>query len=123
MIEIKLPIIKISTNAYYAGKHFMVRKKHKDSYIQLTNGFKKYSLINEKVDLDFKFYFKSRALDSSNCSAMVKLYEDCLVKHGVLKDDTIKYVGKVSMESLKGNDDYVVITIKRTAAQPAVPIT
>ena len=113
---IKVPIIKISTNAYYSGKHWTVRKKHKDKYILLTNMFKKYAFIPDKVDLDFDFYFNTRALDSSNCSAMVKLLEDCIVKHGILKDDNINYVGKVSMKSTKDKSakkDYVIITIKK----------
>jgi hypothetical protein len=42
---------------------------------------------------------------------MGKLLEDCLVAHGVLQDDTIKYVGKVSYQSLKGSENKTIIKI------------
>ena len=43
---------------------------------------------------------------------MGKLLEDCFVAHGVLQDDTIKYVGKVSYQSLKGDENKTIIKIK-----------
>lgn len=116
MKEIRIDnIIKVSSNEIYAGKHWTARKKLKDSYLWLTAGpFKKLQPVKEKVDLDFKFYWGSRALDSSNCSYLCKVLEDCLVYYKILQDDTIKFVGKVSMESSKSKDkavDYCVITI------------
>ena len=114
--EIKLPIIKVSLNKYYEGTHFSIRKKHKDNYVVLTNGFKSYKPIDCKVDIDMDFYYKTRALDSSNNAGMFKLIEDCIVKHGILKDDNINFVGRVAMESHKdktASEDYVVITIKK----------
>jgi hypothetical protein len=83
-----LDLPKISTNKIYAGVH-----------------------IEKKIELEFIFYFKSRVLDSSNCSYMGKLLEDCLVAHGVLQDDTIKYVDKVSYQSLRGNQNKTIIKI------------
>lgn len=114
--QIKLPIIKVSANQYYAGKHFSVRKKHKDSYKRLTSVFKNYEPIDCKVDIQIEFFYKTRCLDSSNNSAMFKMIEDCLVEHGILKDDTVKYVGWVSMKSTKdktATEDYCIITIKK----------
>lgn len=112
--NIKIDIEKISTNEIYAGRHWRTRQKHKENYLILTNCFKNYDLIEDKVDIHIDFYFKGRALDSSNCSYMFKLIEDCLVKHKVLKDDTIKYVGKVSMQSYnKAKDNYAIIKIKK----------
>jgi len=63
--------------------------------------------------LDFAFYFKSNALDTSNTAYMAKLIEDCLVHHGIIKNDDIKFVGKVSLESKKSDkgEDYCVLTI------------
>lgn len=102
---------KISTNKIYAGVHWRQRKQQKDQYLILTNSFKKLDKIEKKIELEFIFYFKSRALDSSNCSYMGKLLEDCLVAHGVLQDDTIKYVGKVSYQSFKGDQNKTIIKI------------
>lgn len=111
MQEITIPIIKVSSNTIYAGKHWTFRKKLKDDYLFLTNKFKELQPYNEKINIDFKFYFKSRALDSSNCSFMVKMIEDCLTHYKVIKDDTIKYIGRISIESLKGDCDFCKITL------------
>ena len=108
-----LDLPKISTNKIYAGVHWRQRKQQKDQYLILTkNEMKKLDKIEKKIELEFIFYFKSRVLDSSNCSYMGKLLEDCLVAHGVLQDHTIKYVGKVSYQSLKGDRNKTIIKIK-----------
>ncbi len=109
-------IVKISTNAIYAGTHWTKRKKLKDSYLWLTKGpFKLLKPAEGKVDIDFTFFWAGRALDSSNVSFLVKMLEDCLVEYGIIKDDTIKHVGRVSMESKKSKSgsrgDYCVINI------------
>ena len=109
-------IVKISTNAIYAGVHWTKRKKLKDSYLWLTKGpFKQLKPAEGRVDLSFTFFWAGRSLDSSNCSFLCKMFEDCLVEYGVLKDDTIKHVAKISMESrkTKGDCDYCVIEIKQ----------
>jgi len=69
--------------------------------------------INYKVNIHFNFYFKGRLLDSSNCSYMAKMIEDCLVHYGVIKDDTTKYVGRFSLESHKGKKDFVTIDMEK----------
>ena len=57
------------------------------------------------VPFKFIFYFKSRALDASNCSYMGKMIEDTLVKTGILKDDSPKYIKSVEYESKKNDKD------------------
>lgn len=109
-------IVKISTNKIYAGTHWRNRNKLKEDYLWLTKScFKSLKFIEEKVDLHFTFFFNKKPLDSSNCSYMAKMLEDCLVAHGVLKDDTIQYVGRVSFESVKGKEkdfDWCLIEIE-----------
>lgn len=102
---------KISTNEIYAGVHWTKRNKHKHDFILLTNGMKRLKPVEGIVDLEFIFTFKRNALDSSNCSYVVKLLEDCLVHHKILKDDTIKFVRKISMESRKGEIEGCQIAI------------
>jgi len=109
-------ILKISTNKIYAGVHWTKRNEIKDGYLLLTKKqFKALDPIIDKVDLLFSFYFTKNAFDSSNCSYMAKMIEDCLVKYGVLKDDTIKYVGKISLTSQrdKTQDDYCILEINK----------
>ena len=107
-----LDLPKISTNKIYAGVHWRQRKQQKDQYLILTkNEKKKLDKIAKKIELEFIFYFKSRALASSKCSYMGKLLEDCLVAHGVLQDETLKHVGKVSYQSFKRYENKTIIKI------------
>lgn len=104
--------LKISTNKIYAGTHWTYRNKVKQDYLTWFLSYKnKIPKFDYKVNLSFKFYFKKRGYDSSNLSYMIKIIEDCLVKYGIFKDDTRKYVGCVSMESLKGKQDFCELTI------------
>ena len=92
---------KVSTNAIYSGIHWRKRKQIADYFHNLTRtDCKQLKQITKKVNIDFEFYFKSRYLDSSNCSFMWKMIEDSLVKNWLLKDDTNKYVWKISFNSM-----------------------
>lgn len=93
---IELPI-KISTNKIYAGIHWTTRNKHKELFYYEVLRNKKYieKPKNYPLELTFSFVFKSRPLDSSNCSYMAKMIEDSLVKIGIIPDDTIKYIKSV----------------------------
>jgi hypothetical protein len=110
-------LIKVSTNEIYSGGAAVPwkRKKLKEDYLMLThNALKDIKPIKGKVDLDFVFYFKKHLLDSSNCSYASKLIEDCLVAKGVLKNDSEKYVGRLSMESTRTDGpDYCQLTITK----------
>jgi protocatechuate 3,4-dioxygenase beta subunit len=62
----------------------------------------------------YHFKIKGRGLDISNYAYMQKLLEDSLVAHGVLPDDTPKYVGELRItaeKAPKGAQDEVVVTI------------
>jgi hypothetical protein len=85
MIRIRFDnIIKVSSNKIYAGMHWRNRAKMKEDYkLLLYNDLIKIKPIKYKVSLNFKFYWKSKALDSSNCSYMAKMIEDCLVRKNI----------------------------------------
>lgn len=104
---------KVSANATYAGVHWAKRKKWKDNMLLACLCFKRAESIEKIVDVDYTFYFKSRALDSENCAFMGKMITDCMVKYGILQDDSIKYVRRVSYESRKSPNktDYVEIEL------------
>lgn len=108
---------KYSSNKIYAGLHWTQRKKIKESFLWLTkSAFSRLQPIESLVDLEFEFYFVKNALDSSNCSFMAKMLEDCLVEFGVLKSDTIKHVRRVILQSNKSkakDADSCIITIKK----------
>ena len=107
-LKVDIPY-KVSTNKIYAGTHWRTRAKHKEQMLEVFKDMKAkpYDCV---VDLHMDFHLKGRALDSSNCSYMFKIIEDCLVKSGYITNDTIKYVRRVSMESYKAEENYVEIT-------------
>ncbi len=92
---------KVSTNAIYSWVHWKKRKDLADIYHKLTEKVKTLDKINEKVNIEIQFYFRTRYLDSSNCSYMWKMIEDSLVKNWLLKDDTNEYVWKFTVESMR----------------------
>jgi hypothetical protein len=102
-IELELP--KISLNDWYAGKHWTERKQIKDAY-KIKIG----SIVKEKFDapctVTYRFEFKSRPLDCSNCMAMVKMIEDSL-----FPDDGVKIVKQITISSEKSNRDLVTVAI------------
>jgi hypothetical protein len=111
---------KVSTNQIYSWIHWRKRKQIADWYHQLTKkDCKEFSTLLDKVDISFKFYFRSRYLDSSNCSFMWKMIEDSLVKNKLIKDDSNMYIWCISYESMiisqkdrkKLNNDFVRIII------------
>lgn len=80
-----------SLNAYYAGKHWAVRKKDADYWHLLTLaalGNKEYKTFDVPVEIRFLF---NDNLDCSNHAAMAKMIEDAL-KGIIIKDDSPKYV-------------------------------
>ena len=106
-------VSKVSTNKIYAGLNWRTRVRHKDQYqwevmrvikennLQPIDGF--------PIVLRFKFFFKKRVLDSSNCSYMAKLIEDCLVCQNIIPDDSIQYVSEVQILAVKGRKDEVLL--------------
>lgn len=97
---------KLGLNKIYAGVHWAVRSKDKEnmrllvrSVVGLRQAYKK--------SVHLKMSFKSR-LDVSNHAYLFKLIEDSLVKCGLLKDDTDKYVGKITLEKQKEFDGVIV---------------
>lgn len=99
---------KVSTNAIYSGMHWTKRKKIADVYHRalLPHRTKRAML---PAHLLFTFTFKSRQLDCSNCSMMVKMLEDGMVQHKILPGDTPKYVNAITIRVRKGNEDSVRI--------------
>lgn len=93
----------ISWNTYYAGAHWIIRKKKATEihtlvkYALMEMGYHGRSkLIAGKVNIKVIAYFKNRPYDSDNIPA--KLYVDGL-KDILIQDDTYRYVGDVTTRS------------------------
>jgi len=98
---------KISLNKWYAGMHWTKRKKMKDNYIKIVKSqFNKTLPKINTYNTEYHFKFKSRALDASNCVAMVKMIEDI-----IFEDDSYKVVKSILITSSKGAEDLVQINI------------
>jgi len=90
----------VSWNKIYAQGHWTTRKKLADEiHFRVKIACKGVKRISKRVDILIVAMFKGkRALDSSNIC--LKLYEDGLVKAGVIDDDSPKYVRMVTSESV-----------------------
>lgn len=121
--EIRIEIdedLKFSLNKVWWGCHFSVRSRFRNNWHdEIENKSSHIDKIEWICKLEFRFFFKTRYLDSSNCSAMAKMIEDGLVEHWVIKWDTNLHVQSVYLESVllepkaKKNlkSDYVIISI------------
>jgi len=98
---------KISLNKWYAGMHWTKRKKIKDNYTLIVKSqFNKTLPKINTYNTEYHFEFKSRALDASNCVAMVKMIEDI-----IFEDDSYKVIKSILITSKKGLEDSVKIKI------------
>lgn len=98
---------KISLNKWYAGMHWTKRKKIKDNYTLIVKSqFNKKLPKTNTYNTEYHFTFKSRALDASNCVAMVKMIEDI-----IFENDSYKIVKSILITSNKGLEDSVKIKV------------
>lgn len=104
---------KVSTNKIYAGCHWTKRNAISSYFHNLVlSDCKNLPKFNDKIDIHFLFTFKGRCLDSSNCSYMAKCLEDWFRKWWLIKDDSIKYIWKFSLESIKWSQNKINVSIK-----------
>ena len=109
MIRFELPIV-VSTNKFYESKHWTFRNKIKNQYRDVA--FTGEIITEYPVDCHYTFYIANN-FDTSNLSIMQKLIEDCLVKKGILKNDSPKYVNRISIGRVKSKESYCEIKIEK----------
>ena len=105
---------KVSTNKYY-GMHWAKKMKMVDEYNEVVFAellVQKIQPIKNQVEVNYRFYFKGKLLDWTNCSAMAKMIEDQMVRSGIFKDDSPKYIARGKLESIKTTTkkDYVIVS-------------
>lgn len=102
-------------NAYYAGKHWAVRKKDAEYWHTITRAAVK-ECIKKPVFLDnpvvIEAYFNDN-MDASNHAAILKMVEDSL-KGLLIHDDNRRYVKGVSM--FFHNEDYIKVILREVSA-------
>lgn len=98
---------KISLNKWYSGNHWTKRKKIKDIYkLIVKSQFKAVLSKEKKYIVKYVLTFKSRPLDPTNAIAIIKLIEDI-----IFEDDNYKIIDTIQIQSRKGKQDSVYITI------------
>jgi len=102
IIKYQIPLkgLKVSTNTIYAGTHWKSRKEIKDRILDVAESFCQpvQRVRSYPVKIEYRFFFATRPLDSSNCSYMVKMFEDALCSLKIIKDDAPKFVAGTSIE-------------------------
>lgn len=103
MITYHIPLtgLKVSTNKIYAGQHWSKRKESADAILGIARWFCRpiQKIESYPVEICYKFVFVTKALDTTNCSYMVKMLEDALRSLEILKDDSPQYVARTIIES------------------------
>lgn len=96
-----VPCTHKSTNTIYAGKHFRERNRDKENIADhfSTSPARRIKPFTKPVNLKFVPVISKgvKSFDTSNYSYGAKMIEDCLVKYGVLQDDTNKHVKNVEL--------------------------
>lgn len=123
MLELPMPYYKHNSKALmtmntYRNLHHHFLNKFKIEYgNKLKEIIKELDPITTPVQLEYEFHFAGRKkIDLVNVGCAVdKVFSDCLVELGVIKDDSIGFLGKVTfigslnMESMK-----CFVTIRET---------
>ncbi len=86
-------VSQYSDNAYYAGKHWSVRKRDRDFWHQLLLTEAPWSRPPLRSPVRITFWWNDR-LDLSNHSMMAKMIEDG-IKHRIIQDDSRKHVVEI----------------------------
>lgn len=110
---------KYGLNAYYAGKHWAVRKKEADELHALTLlSLRKSGIKNGvlKVPVEVCFYFDD-GLDVDNHAVIAKAVVDAL-KGYLIQDDDRKWFRKVSYQFWPGGAIKVEITPHKEETTP-----
>lgn len=102
MIRYLIPLkgLKQSTNKIYAGIHWAKRKSTKDSVLSYANAFCRpiVKIESYPVQISYRFFFVTRALDTLNTAYLAKMFEDALRTIGILEDDSPQFVARTILE-------------------------
>jgi len=109
--KIKIPY-RISLNDFYAGMNMFKRSKIAKIYHRVVKLEVRKQLIEPveqyPIEVCYHFFLKGRLYDCFNVVGMAKMIEDGLVRAGVFKNDSPKYIGACRVLVFKGNDEVKV---------------
>lgn len=93
------------SNKYYANSHKKQEMKDISWFIRQIPPIKKYP-----IELTFTWHIKNTRSDLDNKS--VKSILDCMQELGILENDNIKHISKITHIAIKDNQEYVEMEIK-----------
>ncbi len=100
-ITLDVPWIGPGTNAMYAGQHWKKRKEHADTghWAALVAVRKYYPAdhLDSPVALTFTPHHNGRIYDLDGYAYTVKIIIDGLVRAGLLKDDSQKFIKSLTI--------------------------
>ena len=70
--------------------------------------------ITNPCVINIEWHEATKRRDVDNIHSSVKFILDALVKHGILKNDSRKYVKQIYHEVIDDTENYVVVRIKET---------
>ena len=103
----------ISWNKLYQARHWAVRAKiASDAHetVQKALDSMKWTMYTSQVNIKMIAHLR-RSIDASN--VCLKIYEDGLVRAGLLKDDSHEYVNEVTCSVMKDTKDWAEIIITK----------
>lgn len=114
--------LKMSLNKIWWGVHWGVRSKFRNLWhYEAEKAIEDFKIkkIKVPIKIEYRFFFKTRYLDNSNCIIMCKAFEDGLVENWILEDDTNKFIRSIYIESVlmeqkerkKLENDYLIIDL------------
>ena len=110
-MPIKLPSLNEYVNACRSNPYVGAKMK-KDSEELIGWFIKKIAPFRNPVEVSFTWIEPNRRRDVDNISFAKKFILDALVKNGVLKDDSQKYVRALSDSFQIGKDYMIILEIK-----------
>ena len=121
--------LKMSLNKIWWWVHWGVRSTFRNIWHEEIYAIAKkewFKMINDLIHIEYRYEFKTRYLDTSNCSVMNKAIEDWLVEAEVLHDDTPQYIESSTTivpimekwDRKKMNYDRLTVTIFKLSQVP-----
>lgn len=115
-VRIRVDYVAPSLNAIYAGIHWSKRKRHADdAHLAAKIAMRGHRIAFDAVLLDFYPMIRGRQYDCSNYAYCCKLIEDGLVRAGLVKDDSSKYVQKFTIHKpekvLNPEQSHIIVEI------------
>ncbi len=113
MISLMVPYIGPSTNVIYAGVHYGTRMKHKKIGVQAmeyairdTLGLQReWPTITYPIGLTFTPHHAGQTYDLDGYGYAAKILTDAMVKVGLLKNDSQKYVRLLTIKPTVKSDE------------------